>query len=109
MPDIEKRLKALEKRARIDTERWHALSGEIKAICAIISAIGAPICAGKPIRTKAIIQNLKLYERIAREQNEHAQMIVRLRHEREFFESRIKRGEIGGSTSGKTSSPHSKK
>jgi hypothetical protein len=92
MTNIEKRLKMLENRARRDTDRWQSLSGEIKAFSAILTAMGAPICAAAPVQARAIIQNLKTYEKAARTQNEHAQMIVRIRYVREFFENRLKAG-----------------
>ncbi len=98
MADIEARLKALEKRARADTERWHAMSGEFKAFSSIISAIVAPMCVGKPDRLRTIIKNLKNAEDVARSQNEHALMIQRLRHERRFLEARLKKYYGNGSS-----------
>jgi hypothetical protein len=44
MPDVEQRLKALEKRARTDRERWQMLDAQTKAFALIFQAIGAPIC-----------------------------------------------------------------
>jgi hypothetical protein len=97
MPDIEQRLKALEKRARADTERQHAVSGEIKAIVSIVYSIFVAVCAGNPARARAIIENIKILEAVAREQNEQTQMLVRLRYEREAFQRRLEKIERGSS------------
>lgn len=74
-----------------DIERWHAMSGEIKAFSSIITAIVAPMCVGKPDRLRTIIGNLKVCEEVARSQNEHGQMIRRIRFERRTFEDRLKK------------------
>ena len=105
MPNIEQRLKALEKRARADIERQHAVSGEIKAILAIIYSIFAAVCVGNPARARAIIKSIKTLEAVAREQNEQTQMLVRLRHEREAFERRLEKIEKDGSTGANNGAP----
>ena len=97
MPSIEQRLKTLEKHARADTERWQALSGEVKAITSIFSAMFQPICATNLPLGRTIIKNMKISEQVARAQNEHAQMLVRLRYEREFYESVLKKLESSAS------------
>jgi hypothetical protein len=93
MADIEKRLKALEKRTRIDDERWQMLDAEIKALFLIFQAIGVPLCAADPTMSGAIIANLSTFESVARMQNEHARTIRKLRKLREFLVSQME--EIG--------------
>jgi len=99
MNDVEKRLKALEKRARNDVERWGSIGGEIRAISGALACIARPICATNPKLMRTIVKNLKTYETVARMDNEHSQMIVRLRYIRQVFESQLKEIE-GGADSG---------
>jgi len=89
MPTIEQRLKALEKRARTDDERWQMLDAQTKAIRCIFHCIGAPIIADHPELGRKIIKNLRTYEKAARTQNEHSVAIREYRKMREFFSERI--------------------
>ena len=109
MADIETRLQALEKRARIEDERWQALFARIGAISSIFTAIGAPICAGNPTRLRAISANLRTYEDAARMQNEHTEAIRQFRHTRKFFELRAKKSGRGDFPPTKNGTPHQKK
>ncbi len=109
MTDIEKRLKALEKRARADTERWNALFGDTKALSLIADAIGAAICANNKPLLRTVIKNLQSFENAARIQNEHGLTIDRLRHARQFYEARLKKADEGGSTSSTNSAPPRKR
>jgi hypothetical protein len=88
-------LKALEKRARADDERWRMLDAQTKAIDMIRQSIAAPICAHAPVLLPVIIKNLREFENEARRLNAHAKTIVELRDARQFFEgfaNKIKRG-----------------
>jgi len=109
MTDIEKRLKALEKRARIDNERWQIVDAQLKAFSLIIDAIGAPICAATPSILPTIILNLQNYEKAARVQNKHDATIQRLRHARKFFETRAAKVGKGDPPTGGADMPHQKK
>ena len=93
LANIERRLKALEKRAQTNDEVWQTLDGHIKAFSLIIDAIGAPICATIPSIGKTIITNLRNFENAGR--NNHDVTIRQLRHAREFFEAQIKKGGKG--------------
>jgi hypothetical protein len=106
MPSVEDRLKKLEERTRGDVERWQVLEGEIKAFSAIISCMLAPIAAQTPAIARIIVQNLRTYEDVARMQNEHAQMMQRLRVVREILEAKL---EKGGSSGAKNASPRRRK
>jgi hypothetical protein len=88
--DIEKRLKSLEKRARIDAERWQAVEGDIKGIVFVIDSIGASVAAGSKPILQTILKNLKTFEDVARSQNEHEFTMKRIRASRKFFEGRLK-------------------
>lgn len=93
MADIEARLKALEKRVRADTERWHAIGGDLKGIVCILDSMGAAIAADNKPLLRTIIGNLKTFEDGARLQNEHEMTMKRVRYQREFFERRLKKAE----------------
>jgi len=97
MTSIEKRLKALEKQMRLENEHWHAIQSRLKALSLIIDCIGAPICAANPSLLSVIIKNIKGYEKEARIQNQHADLLWQLRQAREFFELRITNLKKGGS------------
>lgn len=92
MPDIEQRLKALEKRTRADDERWRMLDEHTKAVALIRRAISAPICATMPSILPTIIENLRTAEKEARALNAHAKMIVEIRSARKVFEEVAKKG-----------------
>jgi hypothetical protein len=92
MPDIEQRLKALEKHARANHERWQMLDEHVKALALIRQAIAAPICAATPKILQTIIGNLKVCEKEARAVNAHAKMIVEFRAARKFFEALANKG-----------------
>ena len=102
MPDIEQRLKALEKRARLDHERWQMLDQHMTALALIREAIIRPICAElvaserrngvKPRVLQIIIANLKTFEKNARALNAHSKMIVELRTARKLFEAMANKG-----------------
>jgi hypothetical protein len=109
MADIEKRLKALEKRARVDDERWQKLDGHMKGFSLIIDAIGAPICEATPSVLPAIIANLQNFENHARVQNKHDATIRQLRHARVFFEARVVKGGKGVPPSATGDIPRQKK
>jgi hypothetical protein len=96
--DIEKRLKALEKRARIDDDRWQMLDAQMTAFDLIFKAIGVPIGSANPATLHAIIMNLRTFEDVARMQNEHSVTIRHLRKTRLFFESMVKGNTGGGQT-----------
>jgi hypothetical protein len=98
MLDIEQRVKALEKRARIDAERWQAVFGDTKALSLIIDAIGAAISASNRPLLRTIIKSLETCEDAARIQNEHGLTIERIRMSRKFFESRLRKADEGDST-----------
>jgi hypothetical protein len=89
MPDIERRLRALEKRVVTETEWLQALKAHIKALSLVIDCIGAPLCAANPAIVSVIVRNLKSYEKRARVQNEHDIVLWQLRETREFFEGRL--------------------
>lgn len=108
MPDLEQRLKTLEKRARADVERWHAVQGDVKGVVLIIDSIGAAVAADNRPLLRTIITNLKTFEDGARMQNEHDLTMKRVRLAREFFESRLKKAERG-STSGSRGGPRKTK
>ncbi len=99
MADLETRLKALEKRARNDTERWNSVAGDIKGLVCIIDAMGAAIGADNKPLLRTIIVNLKTFEDGARLQNEHETTMKRVRYQREFFERRLKLAEDKSSES----------
>jgi hypothetical protein len=101
MLTVEYRLKALEKRTRIDDERWQTLAAQQTAFTMIFEAIGAPVCAASPVVFKTIIKNLKTFEVTARMTNEHAKTIEEFRHLREFFERQIKKAGNGDTPSSK--------
>ena len=84
--EIEKRLAALEKRARTDDIRWQMLDADLKAFRIIIECIGRPVCAANPALTPIIIKNLKAFEDDARLLNLHSSTVSRLRGRREYFE-----------------------
>jgi hypothetical protein len=109
MSDIEKRLEALEKRGRVDDERWQIIDAQTKAFSLILHAIGAPICATQPKILPLIIKNLRTFENSARLTNEHAKVIEEFRFAREFFESRQKLPALDDSTSAKKAAPPGKK
>lgn len=109
MPDIEQRLKALEKRARADTERWQAVFGDTKALSIIIDAIGAAICADNKPLLRTVIKNLQSFENAARIQNEHGLTIERIRDAWKFYESRLKNAGASGSTAQDDGKPHRKR
>jgi hypothetical protein len=88
--DIERRLKALEKRAALDYEAILKIDGRSRAYRLIFHAIGAPIVAAMPEILPAIIKKLDGYEREARWQNSHASTIAALRDAREIFQSLAK-------------------
>lgn len=73
MPDFEQRLKALEKRALVDDERWQMLDAQTKAFGAI--------------RDPVIVKNLRDLETDARKLNAHPKMIVEISGARKFFEA----------------------
>ena len=93
MANIEKRLKALEKRAQTNDEVWQTLDGHIKAFSLIIDAIGAPICATIPSIGNTIITNLRNFENAGKNNNDVT--IRQLRRAREFFEAQIKKSGKG--------------
>jgi hypothetical protein len=94
MSDIEKRLKALEKRIPLYEERWHATKAHVKALSMAIDCIGEPICQVNPRLISMIIKNLKTFEKEAKLQNGHSVLIWQLRETRKFFEARVpKRGQ----------------
>jgi hypothetical protein len=109
MDDIEKRIKALEKRSRDDIERWQALEGDLKAFSAALTCIVRPIGVTNPKIIRTVIKNLKTYETVSRMDNQHSQMIVRLRRIREVFESQLKEIETNGSSSEDLDKPPRKK
>jgi hypothetical protein len=109
MDDFDKRLKVLEQRSRNDIERWEALAGEVKAFSGAFACMAKPICASNPKLMRTIIKNLKTYETVSRMDNEHSQMIVRLRHIRQVFESQLKEIETGGPSSEDRDKPLRKK
>jgi hypothetical protein len=84
---IESRLKELEKRARVDDERWQTLGGQLTALPLIFRAIGIPICALNPSLLSPIIKNLRAYEKAARLRNDHDAAIQQFRLCREAFEA----------------------
>ncbi len=101
MPDIEQRLKILEKRARADDERWQMLDGYEKAVAIIGESVIRPICAEliatrqrerlKPKLLQVIIDNIKKFESDAQILNLHSKTIVELRAARMFFEMLAKK------------------
>ena len=109
MTDIEKRLKALEKHAQIENQKWQAAQSHFKAFSLIFDAIGAPICAANPSILPSIIENLKAYLKRSRIQNEHAVLIGQLRQTLEFFEERMAKIEKSGSKSATSAAPQRKK
>jgi len=106
MPSVDERLRKLEERSRADIERWQALEGDLKAFSGIISCMFAPIAAQTPAIARVIVQNLQAYENVARMQNEHAQMMQRLRVVREILEAKL---EKGGSTGADNGAPRRRK
>jgi hypothetical protein len=82
MADLEKRLKALEKRAQKDDDRWQMLDAQSKALPMILRAICAPICAADPGLLRAIIANLRTFEESSRLLNEHSILIGEFRRVR---------------------------
>lgn len=98
--DFEKRLRELEKRARIDDVRWAMLDGSMKGAHLVLQSLGAPLAAISPAVLRTIIQNLRNYEEAAKTMNEHTETISQLRSAREFFEGRLpKTGEDGSTAS----------
>lgn len=91
MADIEQRLKALEKRAIADDERWRMLDAHTKATEMIRQAIVAPICVQAPALIPVIIKSLRALEDEARRLNAHAKTIVEVRAARQFFEKFAKK------------------
>jgi hypothetical protein len=87
MVDIEQRLNALEKRARIDDERWQSLNAQQNAIPIIWRMVLRPVCAANPALLATIILNLKTCEKEFRRKNEHTALIREFRRTRSSFES----------------------
>ena len=90
MSKIEARLEELEKKARINRERWEEMAGDIKGVALALDCIGAAL-ATHPSAMREIITSLETVENVARSQNEHETTIKRLRACREFFEERLKK------------------
>jgi hypothetical protein len=84
--DTETRLKALEKRARADSERWRMLDADAKASRIIRNCIARAVCAANPAILPIIIKNLQSFEDASRTLNEHEKTIVEVRSAREWFE-----------------------
>jgi hypothetical protein len=87
MDPIEQRLRALEKRAQKDDERWHKLDADLKAIRLITESIGLPLCGLHPRMAAIIAKNLQIFETDAKVLNLNTSTISRLRTARKFFES----------------------
>ena len=96
MPDLERRLKAVEKRVQAQHEAIQGLFGDTKALSLVTDALGAAICANNKPLLRTVIKNLRQYEDFARMQNEHDRTIARLRHQREFYEGRLNKLDQGG-------------
>jgi hypothetical protein len=91
MSDIEQRLKALEKRARTDDERWRMLDAQTQATAIIRQSIARPICAAMPKLLPVIVRNLREFEDDSRRLNAHSKMIAEIRVARQFFERLAKK------------------
>jgi len=89
--DIEKRLKALERRAQQGEENLRILNARIKAQSMIFTAIGLPICASIPSLSAQIIENLRNCEEVARSMNGRTALIREFREVRESLEGPAKR------------------
>lgn len=95
MAEIEERLTELEKRIRADAEKIQALFGDTQGLILVVESLGAAVCAGNKPLLRTVIANLKTFEDNARLLNEHDLTIERVRHSREFFESRLIKTEGG--------------
>lgn len=96
MPDLERRLKAVEKRVQAQHEVIQGLFGDTKALSLVTDALGAAICANNKPLLRTVIKNLQQFEDFARMQNEHDRTIARLRYQREFYEGRLNKFDQGG-------------
>jgi hypothetical protein len=103
MTDIETRLKALEKHAQMDDQKWQAEQSYVKALSFIFDSIGEPLCAANPSILPLIIENLKSYLKRSRIRSESPAVIGQLRQTLEFFEkqaAKIEKSRLPSASSG---------